>query len=91
MRIDAYTQVQQIYQTQKPAKTAPTKKASFADQLQLSSVGKDIQTAKTAVAQASDIRADVVAPIKNQIANGTYNVDAGSFADKLFAAYEGMR
>lgn len=91
MRIDAYTQVQQIYQTQKTAKTAPAKKASFADQLQLSSAAKDMQAAKAAVAQASDIRADVVAPIKNQINDGTYSVDTGSFADKLFAAYEGMR
>jgi len=91
MRIDAYTQVQQIYQSQKVSKPQTAKKASFSDQLQLSSMGKDMQVAKTAVAQSADIRADVVSSIKADIQNGTYNVDAGSFADKLFAKYEEMR
>lgn len=91
MRIDAYTQVQQIYQSQKVSKPQTAKKVSFADQLQLSSMGKDMQVAKTAVAQAADIRADVVSSIKAEIQDGTYSVDAGSFADKLFAKYEQMR
>lgn len=91
MRIDAYSQIQQIYQTQKTSKPQAAKKASFSDQLQISSMGKDIQTAKSAVAQASDIRTDLIAPIKEQIQDGTYSVDAGSFADKLFAKFEEMR
>ena len=91
MRIDAYSQVQQIYQTQKVSKPQTAKKASFSDQLSLSSMGKDIQSAKAAVSQAPDVRADVVSSIKSQIQAGTYNVDAGSFADKLFAKYEELR
>lgn len=91
MRIEAYTQVQQIYNTNKTAKTQSAGKASFKDQLQISSVGKDIQTAKAAVAGSSDIREDMIAPLKEKIQNGTYEVSADSFADKLFAKYEEMR
>ena len=88
MRIEAYTQVQQLYSTQKASKPQESKKASFADQLQISSIGKDIQSAKAAVAKAPDIREDVVAPIKEKVMNNTYSVDSESFADKLFAKYE---
>lgn len=91
MRIEAYTQVQQLYQTQKTSKTQSAQKASFRDQLEISSAGKDIQTAKNAVMGAPDIREDVVAPIKEQIQNGTYGVDADSFAEKLFAKFQEMR
>ncbi len=91
MRIEAYTQVQQLYQTQKTSKAQSTQKASFRDQLEISSAGKDIQTAKNAVMGAPDIREDVVAPIKEQIQNGTYEVDADSFAEKLFAKFQEMR
>lgn len=91
MRIEAYTQVQQLYQTKKASKPQAGAKTGFMDQLQLSSVGKDIQTAKAAVAKASDIREDLVNPIKEQIKNGTYEVDTDSFADKLFARYQEMR
>ncbi len=91
MRIEAYTQVQQLYNTKKTTATKQTAKTGFADQLQISSVGKDIQTAKTAVSQAPDIREDVVAPIREKVQAGTYSVDNSSFADKLFAKYEEMR
>ena len=77
MRIEAYTQVQQIYNTRKVAKAETTRKTSFADQIQISSKGKDIQTAKQAVNAAADIREDVTAPIKTAIDNGTYSVDLG--------------
>lgn len=89
MRIEAYTQVQNLYQTQKARstqKTAQTAKAS--DQVQISSFGKDIQAAKAAIAQSPDIREDVTAPIKEQIKNGTYSVSNESFAEKLLAKYQ---
>ncbi len=90
MRIDAYNQIQAVYQAQaarKPQATAKTG-TSFVDKLQLSSIGKDIQTAKQAVANAPDIRPEVIEPIKAQIAAGTYNVSAESFADKLLEKYQ---
>ena len=91
MRIEAYTQVQQLYNTKKSVKAQTNKKLSFTDQLQISSIGKDIQTAKAAVAGASDIREDVTAPIKARIQSGTYQVSPESFAEKLLKKYEEMR
>ena len=90
MRIDAYSQIQQVYQTQKPQKTTSTAKTtkSFADNLQISSIGKDIQTAKQAVASAPDVREEITAPLKASIAAGTYNVSSESFADKLLEKYQ---
>ncbi len=93
MRIDAYTQmqVQQLNSTKKAAKPQTSAKASFSDQLQLSSFGKDLQTARAAVNSSKDIRTNLVADIKERIQNGTYSVDTADFADKLFAKYEESR
>ncbi len=91
MRIDAYTQVQQVYNLSKTQKTQKATRPGAADKLQISSFGKDIQTAKVAVASAPNIREEVTAPIKERIQNGTYEVDVESFADKLFQKYNEMR
>lgn len=91
MRIEAYTQVQQIYQSQKVSRTQQTAKASQTDKVQISSFGKDIQTAKAALAGAPDIREDLTASIKARIDNGTYQVSNESFAEKLLKKYEEMR
>lgn len=88
MRIESYTQVQQIYNTKKPAKLQGKAKLGASDQIQISSIGKDIQNAKNAVAAASDIREELTAPIKAGIANGTYQVSGESFAEKLMKKYE---
>ena len=63
---------------------------SFTDQVQISSMGKDFQTAKTAVANSPDVREELVASLKERIKNGTYEVNGGDFADKLLEAYQGM-
>jgi len=89
MRIDAYNQITSVYQAQaakRPQAVAKTG-TSFVDKLQLSSIGKDIQTAKQAVANAPDIRSEKTEPIKAQIAAGTYEVSAESFADKLLEKF----
>lgn len=91
MRIEAYTQVQQLYNTKKLTRTESKKNVSFSDRLQISSIGKDIQTAKAAVAGSSDIREDVTAPLKASIQAGTYEVSTDSFAEKLLKNYEEMR
>lgn len=88
MRIEAYTQVQQIYNTKKTAKVQNKAKVSNTDQLQISSIGKDIQTVKAALAESSDIREELTAPLKASIANGTYQVSGESFADKLMQKYD---
>jgi len=47
-----------------------------------------MQTAKTALKNVPDVREDKVKALKESIANGTYQVSAESFADKLMAAFD---
>ena len=56
--------------------------------IQISSIGKDFQVAKSAVAASSDVREDVVASLKAGIQNGSYFVSGESFAEKLVRQYE---
>lgn len=91
MRIEAYTQVQQLYNTKKVAKTQPKNNVGQSDKLQISGFGRDIQIAKQAVTASQDVREDVTASIKSQIQAGTYDVSLESFADKLMKRYEEMR
>ncbi|MCM1538821.1 MAG: flagellar biosynthesis anti-sigma factor FlgM [bacterium] len=90
MRIGGLTQVQQLYSTQKKPGVHKKAGAGFSDQVQISSLGKDYQTAKTAVANSPDVREELVASLKERIQNGTYEVNGGDFADKLIKAYQGM-
>ena len=91
MRIEAYSPVQQMYQTKKANKAQQSASVSFSDQLQISSLGKDFQTAKAAVAASPDVRAELTDSIKVKVQNGTYEVDNGTFAEKLLQKYEEMR
>ena len=56
MRIEAYNQVQQLYQAKRVNKTQNAAAASRTDKVQISRFGKYIQNAKAAVASAPDIR-----------------------------------
>lgn len=91
MRIDAYAQVQQVYQTQKVNRSQKTGNAVKSDKVQISSLGKEIQTAKAAVAGSPDIREELTAPIKARIQSGTYEVSNSSFAEKLLQKFEEVR
>ena len=89
MRIEAYSQVQQIYSNNKVGRPQAAKKTGdVRDTVSFSSIGKDIQVAKQAVSAAPDVREDVVAKLKAAIKNGTYDVSGEAFADKLLAKYE---
>ncbi|MCI5856496.1 MAG: flagellar biosynthesis anti-sigma factor FlgM [Agathobacter sp.] len=91
MRIDAYNQISQIYNTQTMAKTNRTQMStSRMDQVSISQVGRDYQIAKNAVSEASDVREDKVAQLKAMVDNGTYKVDEGDFASKLLAKYNAI-
>ena len=83
MRIEAYNQVHQLYQTKKVNKVREMSGAAQTDQLQFSDLGREIRAAQAAIAGAPDIREDLVAPIKAKVQNGTYQVDTTSFARKL--------
>ena len=91
MRIEAYTQVQQLYNSSKVQKDNNVAKKNATDQVQISSAGLDFQAAKAAVKSVSDIRMDKVEPLKKSIQEGTYNVSSESFAEKLLQKYEEMR
>lgn len=88
MRIEAYTAVSQVYSSKKMTSVGKTQKSMGRDQVQISSFGKDIQIAKQAIANASDVRSDKTEPIKAAMANGTYQVSDGDFASKLMEKYE---
>lgn len=87
MRIDAYNAINQIYNTSGVKKTSTVSKAVTSEQYQVSRAGKDYQVAKAAVAQASDVREDVVADIKARMDAGTYSVSAMDFANKIVDNY----
>lgn len=86
MRINPYIQVQQMYNTKKVGGAKKTGSTGRMDGVMISSIGKDIQTAKQAVAAAPDVRAEIVDPIKTAVKNGTYEVSGEKFADKLLKA-----
>ncbi len=91
MRIEAYNQVQQMYQTQRVNKPQKAAKTGMTDQLYISNQAKDYQVAKAAVQASPDVRESVTGPIKARIQNGTYEVSTASFAEKLLQKYEEMR
>ncbi len=88
MRIGAYAQVQQLYNTKKTSQVQKKPTANFADQVQISSLGKDIQIAKQAVANAPDVREELTTSLQSKIQNGSYEVSNEDFAAKLLNAYK---
>ena len=86
MRIDAYNQVAQLYGAQNRTRVQKAQNAySVSDQVSISQAGKDYQIARNAVSQASDIREDKVAQLKQMVDSGTYSVSPDDFASKLLA------
>lgn len=86
MRIDSYSQIQQLYNnTQKVTTAKPQvgKGGSFMDKLQLSDAGKDMQVVRAGLAQTPDVRADKIAALKSAYEAGTYQVSTSDLADKL--------
>ena len=90
MRINAYNAVSQIYQSKKPSGTkSVTKSPVDADQVQISSFGKEFQVAKKSVAQSADVREDKVAEMQKKY-QGPAEVDVDDFASVLLAKYQGL-
>ena len=89
MRIDAYSAISQTYAPvrHQGVKAAEAVSSYGQDQLQISSIGKDIQVAKQAVSGASDVREDLVAQMKQKYSGNDYNVDMGDFADVLLSRF----
>ncbi len=87
MRIDAYSQINQIYKTGSKAKTGKVARTSEKDKVEISSFGKAYQIAKNAVAKSPDVREDRIAEIKSKIDSGTYYVSNEDLAEKLLGGY----
>ena len=84
MRIESYSQIQQLYNNSKPVNVNTAQNSvSFKDKLNISNAGKDLQVAKAAVGAVPDVRESKVASLKEAIKNGTYNVSGEEFADKI--------
>lgn len=91
MRIGAYNQVAQLYGNRSVKTGRGTNSigdTSTLDQVSFSTVGKDMQIAKNALNSVPDVRQERVDVLKESIANGTYQVSAESFAEKMLAAYD---
>lgn len=87
MRIDAMSEITQLYQVNNARKKSEKTTGYSKDSVEISSFGRDLQIAKQAVAQAEDIREEKVQELKNSMANGTYNVPMSALADKLLNGF----
>lgn len=84
MRIDSLNSASRIYEVTASASVKPKKTADqVSDSYEISQTAKNYQIAKAAVKNASDVREDKVAKLKEQISNGTYSVSAEAVAEKI--------
>ena len=87
MRIDAMSEITQLYQVNSTRKKTEKSAGYSKDSVEISSFGRDLQIAKQAVAQAEDVRIDRIQEIKAKMENGTYNVSMSALVDKLLSGY----
>lgn len=87
MKVDAYNQVNQIYQTTKPKKVTKTGETKVKEQYRVSQSGKDYQIAKNALSQVPEIREDKVNYFKGVLASGTYNVSSQEIAESMVSKF----
>ena len=90
MRIGTYNMVNQIYgakSTKKSSSVGGTNYASFKDEVSFSSLGKDMQVAKNALASTPDVREARISELKAKVSNGTYEVSNDDFASKLMEKF----
>lgn len=83
MRIDAYNQINQIYQSTSKVNVSKANRTYGSDKVEISQFGKEFQIAKQAVAGANDVREDVVAAAKARLQAGEYDVSTDELAAKL--------
>ena len=83
VNIDAY--VNQVQDKDKVDATSeqPEKQQTKADTVVLSDTAKKVQEAQKQLETMPDVREDKVAELKEQIENGTYNIDEDEIAGKI--------
>ena len=83
VQLDAYVNpVQEKKQADQAAEQAKAS-AVKTDTVVISDAAKRIQEARAMLDEIPDVREDKVAELRNQIRNGTYQVDAEKTAEKL--------
>ncbi len=87
MRVEAYANINQLYQASKPMKLQKQDGGKKNDTLEISNFGKEYNIAKKAALDAPEIREDKISAIKNAMANGTYPTSSEYVADKLLEKY----
>lgn len=65
------------------AATQSTGAVTHTDRIALSQQATEVQAGHAALAQTPEVRAELVAKLKTQLADGTYHVDADEIADAL--------
>ena len=83
VNIEAYVNQVQEKDKVEPTSDQPEKQQVKADTVELSDMGKRVQEAHSQLETIPDIREDKVAQLKEQVENGTYEVDAEKVADKM--------
>ncbi len=83
VNIEAYVNQVQEKDKVESASDQPEKQQVKADTVELSDMGKRVQEANKQLENIPDIREDKVAQLKEQVENGTYEVDAEKVADKM--------
>ena len=83
VNIDAYVNQVQEDKNKVDAAGQQEQQQAKADTVALSSAAKDIQEAQRKLEAIPDVREDKVAQLKEQIENGTYEIDEEKIADKM--------
>jgi len=89
IQVDAY--VNQVHDKNKvgPADDKADKVSAKTDTVIISDAARRIQEARAQLDAIPDVREDIVAELRNQIQNGTYEVDAEKTAEKLLTEHLG--
>ncbi|MGD2188214.1 MAG: flagellar biosynthesis anti-sigma factor FlgM [Desulfobacterales bacterium] len=83
VNIEAYVNQVQEKDKVEPTSEQTEKQPVKADTVELSDMGKRVQEAHRQLETIPDVREDKVAQLKEQVDNGTYEVDADKVADKM--------
>ena len=83
VNIEAYVNQVQEKDKADAAAEQTEQQQNKADTVALSNAAKNIQEAQKQLEAIPDVREDKVAELKEQIENGTYEIDAEKIADKM--------
>jgi len=83
MKITGVERAMHIYGNQNKVNKVEPKKTPESDQFKISEHAKDFQSVLRSLRDVPDVRRDKVEALKNQVAAGTYKVDAKKVADSM--------